>query len=1363
MPNRTVAAAVAFAALGPWARSAPAPKALQPAAPPPAGIAALQAEFSKPPRTMGPMPVWWWSGDDLDAKRLIWQMDRMVEARVTNAVVAHVAPTSGLYGSAADRPKFLSEEWWRIVAPVVKHARAVGMRLWFSDHLGFPSAGIQDRLLARRPECRARDLEVAESDAVGPADIEAGAEARPLALFALELPRKGAAPLLGCRIIDFSAAAAAGRGVRLPEGAWRVLTFTETPGGFDYLSPRASALLLETVQGAMERRLGPYLGSTVAGTCRADMASPNRWTAGFLEKFRKRKGYDLRSRLPLLLYDVRPTSGKLRCDVASVQAALLEEALLRPSSAWHSKHNMRLLNEPPVGFDNPIEAQSAFPEPLRALRWAAAQGSDDAASLKALSSAAHTRGRSGAWMLGPGAAGWSQTLEQSARAVEAAALRGATLFSPSGFLYATQAGWWEWSNPGGSFRQPSWRQHALFADHVARIAVMASGGSHRCDVALVYPSSAIMAAMDPLSGSLVAARSRQAAAVRDAFAATRKALDAAGLDYDVLDEATVAGGAASVGRLRVAGEAYRALLLPGLTTFSAAAASRLREHRLAGGTVATVGALPSEAAEVASKDSAMADALRTAFAPRGPGRALSGTTASTAVRALLDALGRHASPVGRTLHRAVADGDWFLVTGEPGGSETAWFRAEGRPEIWNPYTGRCLPARPVGTSKGAVGLRLSYAESPALVVVFRRDAAGPNAQPAAPLGPVRPAEAPDPAGSARQVRLAPEWSSALAQTADNRWGDFALPPTRGPLPVECRRFRYREERLGEDGVALGWHEPEAAPGEWGWVTAGFGQRWWISGEVPRRSDLPLPGPDNGVWTPSAPMWAPAAYSTRIGIEKDPVHHATFGPKGRVPDEYLDLGTGAEGATRYAVTFLHSPVETQATAWLGGNGRPELCVNGEWLAEGQTTVRLMAGYNAVALRLTQPAHSRLRAFLHLGPPGLSAWRPAWIWYPEAPLPGVLRTFRTTLNLDTVPDRVEALITADNSYALFVNGRPVGRDGGSSAAFWQSAETYAIRQYLHAGANVIAVRVHNLTGQAGLLAAIRAYDEHGTPKDLLTTGPAWRAGKDAPNGWNRAGFDDSYWPEAMVAGWYPCEPWGWIQGMEDLRGAVLPDSGWLNGRTAPWASAITVDPRPGLRKSVGWYRFDLPPGTTSVDLSLWGRYRVFIGGKECAPAENGIVTVPAEFIARGALCALRVQQPAGRYEGAVFEAPVRLTVAAGRMELGPWSAQGLASYSGGVQYQQTVELPSAAPDAALDLGAVQGVAEVSVNGRSAGVRLWPPYRFGLAGLLRKGTNRISVTIYNTAASWFGAGRPGPYATTEPDEAGWLGPASLLVGTQ
>ena len=79
----------------------------------------------------------------------------------------------------------------------------------------------------------------------------------------------------------------------------------------------------------------------------------------------------------------------------------------------------------------------------------------------------------------------------------------------------------------------------------------------------------------------------------------------------------------------------------------------------------------------------------------------------------------------------------------------------------------------------------------------------------------------------------------------------------------------------------------------------------------------------------------------------------------------------------------------------------------------------------------------------------------------------------------------------------------------------------------------------------------------------------------------------------------------------------------------------------------------------------------------------------------------------------------------------------NFSGTGQYSISFALTDgfldAGTEALLDLGVVGNVAEVELNGRSAGVAWMRPYRLNVTGFLKKGLNRLDVRVTNTLINY------------------------------
>jgi hypothetical protein len=101
----------------------------------------------------------------------------------------------------------------------------------------------------------------------------------------------------------------------------------------------------------------------------------------------------------------------------------------------------------------------------------------------------------------------------------------------------------------------------------------------------------------------------------------------------------------------------------------------------------------------------------------------------------------------------------------------------------------------------------------------------------------------------------------------------------------------------------------------------------------------------------------------------------------------------------------------------------------------------------------------------------------------------------------------------------------------------------------------------------------------------------------------------------------------------------------------------------------------------------------------------------------------------------EQPVAFRSATVEFTLQSWTDSALAHYSGTAIYetQFRLEKADAGNQLSLDLGSVGVAAEVWVNGRKAGERVWRPYRFDITGLVRSGLNQLRIRVANSDAGW------------------------------
>lgn len=177
-------------------------------------------------------------------------------------------------------------------------------------------------------------------------------------------------------------------------------------------------------------------------------------------------------------------------------------------------------------------------------------------------------------------------------------------------------------------------------------------------------------------------------------------------------------------------------------------------------------------------------------------------------------------------------------------------------------------------------------------------------------------------------------------------------------------------------------------------------------------------------------------------------------------------------------------------------------------------------------LMEPGDWRAR-WLSIAQPANPLRESVWIWAgkPDSQMmyPPGARYFRKqfTLPEDSSISGARALMTADNSFALFINGTEALK--GSSHQLTFEAD---IAVLLRRGLNVLAVAATNggsAPNQAGLLGLIEFRFADGDAL-AVPVDDSWRASEQAAAGWRSAEFDDSAWAPAHVLGTNGMAPWG-----------------------------------------------------------------------------------------------------------------------------------------------------------------------------------------------------------------------------------------------
>lgn len=1277
------------------------------------------SRLSHPDPAFSPAPIWWWSGEPLDSARLRWQLERFAAGGVYNLVILNLAPAGPLHGSLADDPPFLSRAWWDIFVEVCRDAKALGIRLWFYDQIGFSGANLQGLLIRTQPEYAGQMLGSQVVECTAPTVCLFPDGCIPLGAWQL-CDDSDVVPLVvdGMRVTSTMA------------GAHRVRLIYAVNKGFDYMNPAACAALRATVHDAFLREAGEFFGDVIVGSFQDELPSMPTWSHDFAATFQTHYGYDLTAELYALYTGDDAHSQQVRIDYQQWRAQRAEQAFFKPFFDWHAQHGMicGFDQQSPARMALPIGAVDEYADYMQTHRWYGAPGSDHHGNGKIHSSLAHLYGRPRAWIEAFHSSGWGGTLEETFDWLVPWLRAGLTLYNPHAVYYSTKGGWWEWAPPSTCWRQPYWRHYAQFADVVMRAMGILSTGSHLCDIAVLFPTTTVQAHLFASGARAAALRAEETfvAITGSMFWNNPKAgvLDQQGRDFDMIDNDSLAQAHIHAGQLCMADEAYRYLILPALTHLPPACIQAINTFVASGGTVYAVACLPAGIhahPRVCCVESVCALAAQLASLPR-----------------------RIEGQV-HVLERRVEGGRIVLVTPKVAGSRFHWnghwnstpydFDAARLPRVlriampgvatieqWHLTDGTRHHCAPVAPATWDISL-----EDAPIGVLFVPD----HAPTQLPVTQSRRM-------SDTSYLLDSQWQTSIVPTVDNQWGDLAY-PAGGMLLPHTMRFR---DDAGHTH------------------TQGFGIYAWAYGPAPRAS---LPAPRFELDATDDPLgvagWQAVEYSLARGILHDTLHWGMLGPKGYVPEEFLHFGVVHAGdAVRVRTTvsldaaFVGAFVLAAPAAkivWLDGVRYDDCALGYQWFIP----VELHPGLHVIEFELIPEQTLNLRGYWALVTHPERFRRPNWIMHVDTPQAATTLTFHHVFATTQAAETTQMMVIADVPVRVLLDGREIGRQGGydpyGSTVRVQPYEVGALAVGRHA------VTIEALDGGRGVSLLVDGVLWH-ADRSMTTvmTGHDWTVtrGADIPvparirrRQWVDLTFDTDH---ALYVDMDPGWPLIW------RRQHPLPHAHWLEDAPADGTVLICVpDAFAGQKRSQSLH-WRIPVGATGMRIMTDAHTTVTVDGHTLAYHDH-ILPIPAG--AQHATMQLHATQ--GASGAAMLHAPVTYTWSCGVTTLpAAWHELGLADYAGAVAFETTFDWQHDMVQPVLELAQVRGTVEVWLNHVLLGARIWSPYQFVLTNALVKGTNSIKIIVTNTLAPYLAGHSPTHYAPHHQALAGVLGAITI-----
>jgi len=238
-----------------------------------------------------------------------------------------IYPRSGL------ELEYMGEEWLQVCEWFCKHAKRLDMKIWLYDEYNWPSGSCKNRVPAENPDFQSRHYAVYKN----------------------------------------------------PDGTFEWKVF-HSPGWVDNYSFKAMERFIELTHKRYEKRLGPYMGSTVAGIFTDEPASPGpmkadgkpelvfRYFDGAEDEYRTRTGRALREDVQAYLND--PSKDEVWAVYYGLLGERFRKAFFDPIQAWCARVGLfssgHMMSE-----DNTRSSCLCNGRPLLALKGLSLPGMDE--------------------------------------------------------------------------------------------------------------------------------------------------------------------------------------------------------------------------------------------------------------------------------------------------------------------------------------------------------------------------------------------------------------------------------------------------------------------------------------------------------------------------------------------------------------------------------------------------------------------------------------------------------------------------------------------------------------------------------------------------------------------------------------------------------------------------------------------------------------------------------------------------------------------------------------------------------------------------------------------------------------------------
>ena len=711
----------------------------------------LKKGFKNPDKQYSMLPFWSWNGT-LEKDRLIWQLTQMKEKGIDGAFMhARVGINKGA-------TPYFSEGWWNAVDVTVDFAAKNDFNAYLYDEDKWPSGSAGGRTLKKnRQEFIKKGLRYKKMEIHGPNTLNIDEADDAVGIFVAKLVKEGTIDVASIRDIS----SLNGKTWDVPEGEWAYLSFVQhnhSEEQIDYLDKKAVEAFIEVTHEEYYSRYGQHFGSVIPGIFFDEIRATTRdknslvWTDDYLEKFKEIKGYDLRTKLPLLIYNNGREAMQLNNDYYDVFTQLYHNAWFKTYSDWCKEHGIWMTGHTEEDFKS-YHGQGDYFKTIGQLQ---VPGTDNEyfrygyprvinwVKPKQISSIAHIYGRDRVMVEAMGGGGYMIPLEDYRYGFAMFGAFGVNMFVPHLFHYDFETPITRTDYPASWFyRNPYWKYFKPLADYSKRISYMVAQGDHVCKVAMLYPLTSKWADGHTLKYQDKVYDELQGLLLKNYY------------DFDLIDPGSLKKSNVTSKGLQIENESYQTLILPNLKAVHAASAEKIKAFAEKGGLVLAVGDIPSFSPEGVVESRAAHEDMRDLFQTdptkiyhrmynmdvdkqhyyhtreyASGGKAIFTQYLWETASILNKYVGpdieveSSTEPGLKFNHRKLGDTDFYLLLNDAklDGEFKVTFRETGAPELWNPEDGSIKKVQNYTSENGKTELVLSLKPLGATFVVFQEKA-----------------------------------------------------------------------------------------------------------------------------------------------------------------------------------------------------------------------------------------------------------------------------------------------------------------------------------------------------------------------------------------------------------------------------------------------------------------------------------------------------------------------------------------------------------------------------------------------------------------------------------------------------------------